>query len=153
MRLVNFDAGSDGNAISAPSPGVLARNLFVGSGVVFGEPNLPSSAISQPNSISNSQINTPTDALVAGSLANPACAVGITNLGGAAVLRLFDAGNNLIAFISSDTDPSTPDFIGLVSGIPVYRFEFDFVSGVGFAGDDLLFGLPPQPQTGESRGG
>jgi hypothetical protein len=115
------------------------------AGVVFGEPNLPSSAISQPNSISNSQINTPTDALVAGSLASPACAVGITNLGGAAVLRLFDAGSNPIASISSDTDPSAPDSIGLVSGIPVYRFEFDFVSGVGFAGDDLLFGLPPQP--------
>lgn len=145
LTLVNFDVDSGGNPIAAPSPGVLAGNNFSGygitfnSGVVFGEPNLPFGGVSPPNIISNTQINTPTPALVDGVFAAPVFEVGLTNTGAEAILRIFDISDNLIGTINSDLDPSFNDFIGLISDTPIYRMEFDFVSGIGFGGDDLYF--------------
>jgi hypothetical protein len=144
VRLINFDADPCGASISAPSPGVLANDLYqqigvvFSSGVIFGESRLAFNGISRPNTISNSQINTPTPALVDGSFSPPVHAVGITNTGAEAVLRIFDENDHLIASLTSDADASTDDFLGLTSLTPIYRFQFDFVSGIGFEGDDLL---------------
>ena len=149
LTLVNFDTAPSGEALSAPSPGVLAERRFSSAGihftagVIFGEPNLPFSGISPPNVISNSEINLPERALVSGYISDPACAIGITNTGAEAVLRVYDDAFRLIASINSDTDPSTADFVGLLTTKPIYRFEFDFVSGPGFGGDDLFFGASP----------
>ena len=145
LTLVNFDVDSDSNPIAAPSPGVLAGNNFTGfginfaAGVVFGEPNLPFTGVSPPNIISNSGINTPTPARVDASFAAEVFEVGITNTGAQAVLSIFDASDTLLGSLVSDADPNADDFIGLISDTPIFRMEFDFVSGIGFGGDDLLF--------------
>ena len=149
LTLVNFDTVPSGEALNAASPGVLAERRYASAGihftagVIFGEPNLSFSGISPPNVISNSGINLPERALVSGYVSEPACAIGITNTGAEAVLRVYDDAFRLIASIRSDPDSSTADFVGLVTTKPIHRFEFDFVSGLGFGGDDLLFGASP----------
>ena len=145
LTLVNFDVDFDGNPIAADSPGVSAGSLFSGygitfdAGVVFGEPNLPFNGVSPPNTISNSQINTPTPALVDGSFSAQVFEVGITNVGAQAILRIFDATDNMLGSILSDTDNTSHDFIGMISDTPIFRMEYDFISGIGFEGDNLLF--------------
>lgn len=149
MTLINFDIMPNGSTISAPSPGVLAESRYSSagirftSGVIFGEPNLPFNGISPPNVISNTGINLSERALVSGYIPEPVCAIGITNTGSVAVLRIYDASFRLLDSINSDADPNTKDFIGILSTKPIHRFEFDFVSGIGFSGDDLLVGAPP----------
>jgi hypothetical protein len=144
VRWINFDTDPCGVPIIAPSPGVLADDLYslVGvvfsSGVVFGEPNLAFNGLSRPNTITNTAINTPTPALVDGSFSPPVYAVGISNTGAEAVLRVFDEDDRLIGSLTSDADTTTKDFLGVTSLIAIHRFQFDFVSGVGFEGDDLL---------------
>lgn len=149
LRLVDFDSKPDGTAISAGSPGVLLQDQYASvgveftAGVIFGEPNLPFTGVSSPNIVSNSSVNLPEHSLVAGYFTSPVCAVGITNTGAVGVLRLYDEGYRLIDSISSDANPATTDFIGIIASRPVHRVEFDFGSGIGFGGDDLLFGVPP----------
>lgn len=146
VTIIDFDQTPDGTPIEADSPGVLADNIYsdVGihftAGVIFGEPNLPFGGESPPNIISNSGINLPERTLVAGYIDDPVCALGITNTGAQAVLRVYDEGFNVIASIVSDTDANSNDFMGLVTSKPIYRFEIDFVSGIGFGADDLLLG-------------
>ena len=150
LTLVNFDTDASGNPIAADSPGVLAGNLYAGfgvsfaAGVVFGEPNLPFIGVTPPNIISNSGINTPTPALVNATFSTPVARVGITDVGAEAVLRLYDTSNALIASVVTDTDPATFDFVGVASDTPIRRIEYDFVSGIGFGGDDLIYTPVPE---------
>ena len=142
MTLVNFDVDSDGNSIDASSPGVLAGTKFTGYGVTFNRGVVFRSlsfSLSSPNMISNTGINSGTGALVNGSFSSEVFEVGITNLGAGSVLRIFDQTDSLLGSISSDLDGSTVDFIGMISDTPIYRMEFDFSQGIGFAGDDLYF--------------
>ncbi len=145
LTTIGFDLDSNGNPIAANSPGVLAGSLFSGygitfsAGVVFGDPNLTFYGSTPPNIITNTAINTPTTALVDASFTSAVHEVGITNVGATAVLRIFDASNVLIAGITSDSDTSTKDFVGLISDTPIYRIEYDYVSGIGFEADDLVF--------------
>lgn len=144
LRLIGFDTDATGAAIVADSPGVHADGYYKAygiafeAGVIFGEPNLPFNGVSAPNTITDSGVNTPTPAIVDGVFIVPVYEVGITNLGAEAELRIFDAANTLIGSIRSDADETTKDFIGLISGIPVYRMEYDFAGGMSFEGDDLL---------------
>ena len=157
LTSLGFDVDSDGNPIAADSPGVAAGTLFTGfgitftAGVVFGGPNLPFNGVTPPNTISNSGINSPTPALVDGSFLSPVNEVGITNVGAQAVLRIFDVADALLASITSDADNTQHDFVGLISDTPILRMEYDFVSGIGFEADDLLFtqiAFPaPEPTT------
>lgn len=146
LTLLDFDSLPNGSAIDADSPGVpiddqfAARGVRFTAGVIFGEPNLPFNGVSPPNTVSNSGVNAPERAFVSGYFEEPVCAIGLTNTGAGAVLRVYDDAFQLIASIDSDTDTDTDDFIGLVGARPIHRFEFDFVSGLGFEGDDLLFG-------------
>jgi hypothetical protein len=149
LQLVDFDQKPDGTAISAGSPGILLKDQYASvgveftSGVIFGEPNLPFTGVSKPNTVSNSSVNLPERSLVAGYFPSPVCAVGITNTGAVAILRLYDEGYRLVDSISSDANSATTDFIGIIASRPVHRIELDFESGIGFGGDDLLFGVPP----------
>lgn len=147
LTTVNFDSTPAQVPIAAPSPGVLLGDQYsaVGveftAGVVFG--GLPFSGVSKPNAVSNTGVNEKERSLVAGYFPNPVCAVGITNTGAQGVLRLYDEGYRLIGSIRADTNPATSDFLGVTSSKPVHRFEFDFESGIGFGGDDLVFGVRP----------
>lgn len=138
LTKIDFDVASDGNPIDAPSPGVLAGTLFKGygitfdAGVVFGTTSIPG----RRNIITNSGINTPTPALVAASFASPVHEVGITNVGAEAVLRIFGEDTHLISKITAH---SRNDFVGIMSGIPIYYMEYNSVGGIGFGGADLLF--------------
>ncbi len=149
LMLANFDRTPANVAISASSPGTLLADQYAAmgprftAGVIFGEPNLPFGGISRPNLLSNSGINLSESSLVAGYFDSPVCAVGIHNTGARATLRVFDEGYRLIREIHADADPATDDFIGIVSGVPIHRIEFDFHSGLGFGGDDLRFGVRP----------
>ncbi len=144
LTLVNFDQDPCGSAITVPpgSGGLLAGSRYAAVGVTFAAGVIfPGGAFvtSPPNTISNSQLNTPTPALVDGTFASPVSALGISNIGAEAVLRVFDVTNTLIASVTTDTNLATFDFVGIVSDVPIARFEYDFVSGLGFGGDDLLF--------------
>jgi hypothetical protein len=145
LTLVDWDVDDVNCPIFAPSPGVLAGSFYTGdglsfsAGVIFGEPNLPFSGRSAPNIISNSGVNTPTPALVDGTFATTVTAVGIWNTAAQSRLLVYDTTDNLLGSITSDTDATTDDFLGLVSTTPIKRFEFTFVSGIGFGGDDLQF--------------
>lgn len=55
------------------------------------------------------------------------------------VLRIFDSDNLTIGSITSDSDLSTRDFMGLISAVPIHRITYDIVSGMGFEADDLIF--------------
>ena len=144
LRLLDFDTDATGAAIVAGSPGVHAGGhykpygIVFEAGVIFGEPNFPFNGISAPNTITDSGVNTPTPAIVDGVFIAPVYEVGITNLGAEAELRIFDQANVLIGSVRSDADEGTKDFIGLISGIPIYRMEYDFAGGMSFEGDDLL---------------
>lgn len=146
LTTVNFDTTACGVAILPASGGSLAGSFYANVGVTFDagvifdlSPFPNANPPSPPNVITNAQINTPTPALVDGTFASPVAAVGITNTGAEAILRVFDASDNLIDSIKTDTNVTTQDFVGILSSTPIHRFEFDFVSGVGFEGDDLLF--------------
>lgn len=145
LTLVDFDADACGRAIAAPSPGVLAggRYAAVGvtfdAGVIFDHAALGGATASSPNIIANAQINTPTPALVDGRFTNPVKAVGLMNVGAEAVLRLIDGSGNVVAAVHTDANPAALDFLGVVTQDPFARFQFDFASGSGFGGDDLLF--------------
>ena len=140
---IDFDHDACGAPIAAPSGGMLAGSHYAPLGVTFAAGvifyDATGATLSPPNAITDAQINTPTPALVAGTFTTPVSAVGITNVGAEAVLRLFDGSGNLIASLNTDTDVSTMDFVGATSGIPIARFEYDFVSGIGFGGDNLVF--------------
>jgi hypothetical protein len=140
---IDFDHDACGAPIAAPSGGMLAGSRYAPLGVTFAAGvifyDATGATLSPPNEISNAQVNTPTPALVAGTFATPVSAVGISNVGAGAVLRLFDSSGNLITSLNTDADVNTLDFVGVVSSIPVQRFEYDFVSGLGFGGDNLLF--------------
>ena len=144
LTLIDFDTLPNGVPIQADSPGVLIESQFASeglqftSGVIFGEPNLPFGGVSPPNTISNSGINLQERSLVSGYFDEPTCAIGLTNVGAGAVLRIYDDAFNLITSISSDTDSAADDFVGILAARPIHRFEFDFESGLGFGGDDLL---------------
>jgi hypothetical protein len=141
VTTINFDQDACGNTITVPSGGLLAGDIYspVGvtfaAGVVFPDP----SATSRPNIISHTQINTPTPARVDATFVSPVNAVGINNAGAGAILRAFDVNDALIVSAKTDTDPATSDFLGITSPTPIHRFEYDFVSGLGFGGDDLVF--------------
>ena len=145
LRLVDFDTDAQGAAIVSDSAGVHADGYYKFYGIIFeagvicGEPNLPFTGVSAPNTISNTGENTPTPALVDAFFLQPVYEVGITNTGGEVELRIFDEDDALVGSVRSDTDEGTKDFIGLISGIPIYRMEYDAVSGMSFEGDDLLF--------------
>ena len=144
VTAVNFDQDPCGRAITVPLGygGLLAGPRYSSVGVTFAAGVIfPGGqfATSSPNLISNAQINTPTPALVDGTFASPVHAVGIHNVGAEAVLRIFDAQGNLIEAVKTDADTLTFDFLGIVSTKPIHRFQFDFVSGLGFGGDDLVF--------------
>ncbi len=149
LMLADFDRTPTNVAISAESPGAVladqyaAAGLRFTSGVIFGEPNLPFSGISRPNLLSNSAINLSERSLVAGYFVSPVCAVGIHNTGARSTLRVFDEGYRLIREIHADANTAANDFVGIVSGLPIHRIEFDFHSGLGFGGDDLRFGVAP----------
>src|SRR5262249_35671145 len=153
VRRVDFDREPCGEAITVPagSGGLLASDFYSSVGVTFDAGVIfpgGSFVTSPPNVVSNSQINTPTPALVDGTFAGPVHAVGIRNVGAQAVLRVFDAGANLLRSITTDTTPLSPgsigiasDFVGIISPTAIQRFQYDFVSGIGFGGDDLVFTL------------
>lgn len=153
LSQINFDRDSCGAPISASSPGVLAGNLYSAlgvnfqAGVIFDIAALGGTPPSAPNVITNSGINTPTPALVKGGFGTGVYAVGITNVGAQAVLRLFDGQGNLITTINTDANTAATDFVGVVSDIPIRSFEYDFVSGLGFGGDDLLCSTIAQGST------
>ncbi len=139
---INFDQDACGNTVTVPSGGLLAGSTYLPVGVTFAAGVIfkdVSFATSPPNIISNSQINTPTPALVDGTFASAVQAVGIDNVGAGAVLRVFGVNNELIRSAKTDTDTTTSDFIGITSPVPIHRFEYDFVSGLGFGGDNLVF--------------
>ena len=145
LAQIDFDRMTDDTAISAPSPGVALAEQFAAlgvhftAGVIFGEPDLPFGGVSAPNVVSNSGVNLPERALVAGYFDEPVCALGITNTGAQATLRAYDMGFRLIESVTSDDDSGSNDFIGIVASRPIHRLEFDFYAGIGFEGDDLLF--------------
>lgn len=120
---------------------MLAGSRYANAGVTFaaGVISEDATTASSPNIVSNSGVNTPTPALVDGTFATPVAAVGITNVGAGAVLRVYDSSGTLIASLTTDTSTAASDFVGIVSTTPIKRFEFDFVSGLGFGGDDLVF--------------
>lgn len=145
LTLIDFDTEPFGQPVAAPGSGVLVDDLYsvlgvdFSAGVIFDESGSPSPGSSPPNTLSNSQVNTPTPALADARFQDPVSAVGLTNVGAVATLRIFDEADNLIASLDSDAVTTAGDFIGFVSGTPIRRFEFDFVAGLGFAGDDLVF--------------
>lgn len=145
VTTIDFDRDICGVPIAAGSPGVPAGSRYApigvtfAAGVIFDGAAVGGPTASSPNVISHTGVNTPTPALVAGTFATPVSAVGITNVGAAAVLRVFDGSGNLISSVNTDTDANTLDFVGITSNVPVERFEYDFVSGIGFGGDNLLF--------------
>jgi hypothetical protein len=136
LTLANFDQAC-GVTIDAPVGGVAAGSQYSRLGVtftagtIFPYPGGASPVGSLPNEVS--------DTMLAGTFASPVRAVGITNTGVAAVLRVFDAENNMIGEVYTDSDPTTPDFVGIVSLVAIVRFEFVDVSGSGIGGDDLVF--------------
>jgi hypothetical protein len=80
---------------------------------------------------------------IAGDFAQPVRAVGVKAIGGAIELRLYDGGGQLLGTILSDTDPSTPDFVGVVlADALIARFEVVSPSGGDVQVDDLVFGPP-----------
>jgi hypothetical protein len=145
LSLVDFDIDPDGMAIVAGSNGVLANGYYkayefaFSAGVISGGSGLPFRGVSAPNTIGDSDINTPTPAAVDATFVLPVYAVGITNVGGQAELRIFDGKDALIGSVQSDADEATKDFIGLVSNTPINRMQYDFVGGPALEGDDLVF--------------
>ena len=141
---VNFDATPCGAPIAAASPGVLAGSTYSSAGVTFAagvifDESPYATPPSSPNILSNTGINTPTPSLVDATFSSPVHCVGVTNFGGQAVLRLYDASNTFLGAIRSDSDPATNDFAGACSGTPIKRITYDHMSGIGFGMDNLLF--------------
>ena len=69
-------------------------------------------------------------------------AVGVNSVlnGGLAILRAFDAANNLLESVSSDNDVDTLDFFGLTTGAAIHHITIQFPAPVyGWAIDDLRF--------------
>jgi hypothetical protein len=77
-------------------------------------------------------------------------AVGVHNVfnGGVpagSLLRAFDASDNLIESVLSDSVGTTPDFFGLVTDVDIARFEVLVLNPQGWGLDDLHFGEAAAP--------
>lgn len=155
VRTLTFDVDTSNQLIEAPSPGVLAKDVDFSlwgiqfkRGVIFDTYSLGRAYASPPNIITHTDLQPAGTPRVNGLFPAPVSGVGLKNVGAEAELRIYDARGGLLGSIRSDTDASGIDFIGLVSdAADIASFEFDFVSGTGFGGDDLMFGpgpaLPP----------
>ncbi len=145
VDVINFDTDPSGRVIAAPLPGVLANapdfrsvNVVFDRGVIVEDPGAQSGS----NIISNTGIQPQQGPAVRGRLIDPVKGVGITNTAAEAVLRVFGEGGVLLGEINTDDVAEVPDFVGLVSAVPIHRFEYDFVGGIGFGGDDLIVARP-----------
>ncbi len=139
---VNFDETACGATINAP---VAASTEYANLGLTFSLGAIAPSAAAQssPNVIlglgsGTGGIGTTLPPLeIRGSFAQPVSAIGFTNVGPGADLSVADAAGNILTQASTDTDPSTADFLGVVSTSPIIS-SFR-LSGPNLAADDLVF--------------
>lgn len=147
VRLLTFDADNDGMLIEAGELGIPAsERIEPGLGVLFelgivielpmtGAPSLPNvlAGLADPSN----------GVAVAGTFLEPADSFGYTNVGGQTELRVYDDSGLLVDTAISDANLATQDFVGLVSGTPLRRFEIVSLEGVLVVVDDVVFGPPP----------
>jgi len=134
--LVNFDNGESGDIL----------NDYAAQGVSFSAGNYYADC-NQETSPPSCWINDASDGnngrlFDATFLVGGITAVGVNSVlhGGLAILRAFDAGNNLLESVSSDNDSNTLDFFGLTTGAPIHHITIQFPAPVfGWALDDLRF--------------
>lgn len=156
LTQIDFDHAPCGNPLAVPSTGLVAGSIYNEFGVNF---LLDSTIYSAPIDLQSQLTASPPNFIrgaptpiylpallrpqpVVGQFTTGVTAVGITNVGTGAVLRLLDAQGQLITTIATDTDPLLKDFVGVVSAFPIASFELtsEFASvGAFLGGDDLLF--------------
>ena len=146
--LVNFDAGTPGSDI---------LNDYAAQGVSFSAGNFYADCIqetSPPNCwISNNSDGAAGTRFDAAFLVGGITAVGVNSVlnGGLAILRAFDAGNNLLESVSSDNNPNTLDFFGLTTAAAIHHITIQFPAPLsGWAVDDLRFSAQvavPEPMS------
>jgi len=134
--LVNFDNGQSGDIL----------NDYAGLGVSFSAGNFYADCNLEPSPptcwISNNTDGAGGHLFDAAFLVGGITAVGVNSVlnGGLAVLRAFDAGNNLLESVSSDNNPDTLDFFGLTTAAAIHHITIQFPAPPnGWALDDLRF--------------
>jgi hypothetical protein len=137
LVLINFDQDPSSNPIANNTP---LDSIYSSVGVVFPDGNYADANFIQTHSSPNGWSN-PTPEYFDATFPAGATAVGAFNAlyAGTSTLTIFDAGNNAIGSVVSDSDFNSLDFFGLTSTIPFYSIQIT-TRDYGWGLDDLYFG-------------
>ncbi len=144
-RLVNFDVTPGGD----PTPGSGdIGSTYSALGVTFSPGNFygsPIGPVSSPYGWFNNTLVGNDRVFDATFIVSGITSVGVQNVlysakPNGAILRAYDASDNLLGSVSSDSDGGTLDFFGLTTSSDIARITVTVVDPYGWGLDDLRFG-------------